>query len=63
MRTPWVNFATYGKPTGLPGEPEWTPYEPSKRRACLVIDKRDTVVADLDAHRRAAWGNEIVGFR
>jgi len=28
-----------------------------------VIDKRDTVVADLDAHRRAAWGNEIVGFR
>ncbi|MFZ0831928.1 MAG: carboxylesterase/lipase family protein [Mycobacterium sp.] len=63
VRTRWVNFATYGKPTGLPGEPEWTRYEPSKRRACLLIDKRDTVVAHLDAHRRAAWGNEIVGFR
>ena len=63
MRTRWVNFATNGKTTGPPGEPEWTPYEPRKRRACLLIDSRDTVVADLDAHRRAAWGNDIVSFR
>jgi len=32
-------------------------------RACLIINKRDAVVHDVDAQIRAAWGSEIVGFR
>jgi para-nitrobenzyl esterase len=62
MRTRWVNFATTGSPAGPPGEPEWTPYGPAER-ACLLIDRRDRVVHDVDAHIRAAWGSEMVGFR
>ena len=62
MRTRWINFATQAKPAGPPGEPEWTPYREADR-ACLIIDKRDAVVRDVDAHIRAAWGSEIVSFR
>lgn len=61
FRTRWINFATQAKPTGPPGEPEWTPYQETDR-ACLIIDKRDTIVHDIDAHTRAAWG-EVVHFR
>ncbi len=49
-------------PPGPSGEPEWTPYQQTDR-ACLIIDKRDTIVHDVDAHIRAAWGTEVVGFR
>ena len=62
VRTRWVNFAAHGKPAGLPGEPEWPPYQ-AKDRACLLIDRCDTVASDIDAHRRAAWGDDIVSFR
>jgi hypothetical protein len=31
-------------------------------RATLVIDKRDSVVDDLDRGIRAAWGDEILSF-
>jgi para-nitrobenzyl esterase len=62
VRTRWINFATQAKPTGPSGEPEWTPYQQTDR-ACLIIDKRDTIVHDVDAHIRAAWGTEVVGFR
>jgi para-nitrobenzyl esterase len=62
VRTRWINFATLGKPAGPAGEPEWTPYQETDR-ACLIIDKRDTVVHDLDAQIRAAWGSEMVSFR
>jgi para-nitrobenzyl esterase len=62
MRTRWINFATQAKPTGPPGEPEWTPYHKADR-ACLIINKRDAVVRDVDAQIRAAWGSEIVSFR
>jgi para-nitrobenzyl esterase len=62
IRTRWLNFATHAKPTGLPGEPEWLPYHDSDR-ACLVIDKRDAVVHDIDEHIRAAWGSEVLNFR
>lgn len=61
VRTRWINFATQTKPTGPAGEPEWTPYQTD--RACLVIDKRDAVEHDIDAHIRATWGSEVVGFR
>jgi para-nitrobenzyl esterase len=62
VRTRWVNFATYGKPAAPDGEPEWTPYQEADR-ACLIIDKRDTIATDLDAPIRAAWGSEMVSFR
>ncbi len=62
VRTRWINFATHGKPAGPAGEPDWTAYQEADR-ACLVIDKRDTVAHDLDAHIRAAWGSEMVSFR
>ncbi len=62
VRTRWINFATQGKPMGMAGEPDWTPYQETDR-ACLVIDKRDALVHDVDAHIRAAWGTKMVGFR
>ncbi|BBX63051.1 carboxylic ester hydrolase [Mycobacterium saskatchewanense] len=62
LRTRWINFATRGEPEGPPGEPDWAPYRPADR-ACLLVNKRDTVARDVDAHIRAAWGSEMVGFR
>jgi para-nitrobenzyl esterase len=58
----WRNFATKGKPLGLDGEPEWLPYQAADR-ACLVIDRQDTVVNDVDLHIRSAWGSEVLSFR
>jgi para-nitrobenzyl esterase len=62
VRTRWINFATHGKPAGPAGEPNWAPYRRADR-ACLIIDKRDRVVRNLDAHIRAAWGSKVVSFR
>ncbi len=62
VRTRWINFATQGKPAGPAGEPDWTPYRETDRY-CLLINKRDNVVHDVDAHIRAAWGSEMVSFR
>jgi para-nitrobenzyl esterase len=62
MRTRWINFAAQGKPQGPAGEPDWTAYQQADR-ACLVIDRHDRVVQDLDAGILAAWGNEMVSFR
>jgi para-nitrobenzyl esterase len=62
VRTRWINFAAHRKPVGPAGEPEWTAYQEADR-ACLIIAKRDTVVRDVDARIRAAWGSEIVSFR
>jgi para-nitrobenzyl esterase len=62
MRARWLNFATQATPIGLPGEPEWVPYYPADR-ACLIIDKHDEVVNDIDVHIRAAWGDEVLSFR
>lgn len=62
MRTRWINFAAHAKPVGLPGEPEWAPYQEADR-ACLIIDKRDRLAYDLDAPIRAAWGNKMLSFR
>ena len=57
-----MNFAAHGRPIGLPGEPEWTPYG-SGDRGVLVIDKQDRVVDDVDRDIRLAWGDQILGFR
>ncbi|MBW0015307.1 carboxylesterase/lipase family protein [Mycobacterium sp.] len=62
VRTRWLNFAAYGKPAGVGGEPDWAPYQVPDR-ACLIIGRRDTVVRDVDAGIRAAWGTEMVSFR
>ncbi|ORX08244.1 carboxylesterase [Mycobacterium szulgai] len=62
VQTRWINFATQAKPAGPAGEPDWPPYEATDR-ACLIIDNRDTLVSDVDGRIRAAWGNEMVGFR
>jgi para-nitrobenzyl esterase len=62
VRTRWINFATQAKPAGPAGEPDWTPYQGTDR-ACLIIDRRDAIVHDVDAHIRAAWGSEVVSFR
>lgn len=62
IRARWVNFATHGKPLGLPDEPYWAPYQEADR-ACLVIDRHDRVVHDLDSHIRQAWGSDAVHFR
>ena len=62
IRTRWVNFAAAAKPIGLPGEPEWMPYQDSDR-ACLIIDNRDRIVHDVDAEIRTAWGSAPVHLR
>jgi para-nitrobenzyl esterase len=62
MQTRWVNFAKYGEPDGPAGEPSWPRYQ-DPERACLLIDKRDTVVHDVDARIRGAWGAQMVSFR
>jgi para-nitrobenzyl esterase len=61
MRARWVSFAAHGAPTGPAGEPVWRPYG-ADDRATLVIDKQDTVVDDLDADVRRAWGDDVLSF-
>jgi para-nitrobenzyl esterase len=62
MRARWVNFAEEAQPNGLPGEPDWPPYHESDR-ACLIIDRRDAIVNDIDLHIRATWGSAVLNFR
>jgi para-nitrobenzyl esterase len=47
---------------GPAGEPDWPPYQVDDP-ACMLIDKRDGVVHDIDARIRSAWGREVVSFR
>jgi para-nitrobenzyl esterase len=62
VRTRWITFAAQGKPQGPAGEPDWTAYQQADR-ACLIIDRHDDVVHDLDARIQTAWGAEVVSFR
>ena len=62
IRGRWVNFATQAKPCGLPGEPEWLPYQEPDRTS-LLIGRQDAVVCDIDSDIRAAWGAEVLNFR
>jgi para-nitrobenzyl esterase len=62
MRARWLNFADQGKPIGLPDEPAWIPYQEADR-ACLLIDRVDSVVNDVDRDIRAIWGNTVLNFR
>ena len=61
MRSRWVNFARHGEPSGSAGDPEWPAYVPDDR-ATLVIDKQDSVIDDLDADVRSAWGDDVLSF-
>ncbi|MCH9729797.1 MAG: carboxylesterase/lipase family protein [Actinomycetia bacterium] len=61
MRARWTNFAATGQPSGLDGEPAWGRYG-ANDRATLVIDKEDSVVDDLDAEVRRAWGDDVLSF-
>ncbi len=62
IRARWTSFAATAKPSGLTGEPDWTPYQEADR-ACLIIDHRDRIENDIDADIRAAWGNDPVHLR
>lgn len=53
MQAAWLGFARDGSPA-LPGV-AWPRYEPRDRRV-MVIDSEFTVVTDLDARQRDAWG-------
>jgi para-nitrobenzyl esterase len=61
VRARWTNFATNNQPSAPGGEPQWRPYA-ADDRATLVIDQQDTVVDDLDAHVRRAWGDDVLSF-
>jgi len=62
VRARWLNFACQGKPIGLPDEPAWIPYQEADR-PCLLIDRVDSVVNDVDRDIRAMWGDEVLYFR
>ena len=61
LRTRWTNFAKHHDPAGPTGEPVWRPYG-ADDRATLVIDKQDSVIDDLDADVRRAWGDDVLSF-
>jgi para-nitrobenzyl esterase len=59
MRARWLSFAVDGDPST--DQPAWRRYR-AEDRATLVIDKQDSVVADLDRDLRTAWGDEVISF-
>lgn len=59
MQARWTGFAATGDPAA-PGAPAWRPYDDD--RATLVIDAQDSVVDDLDAGVRRAWGDDVLSF-
>ncbi|TRW82338.1 carboxylesterase/lipase family protein [Mycolicibacterium sp. 018/SC-01/001] len=61
MRARWTSFARDGAPGAPAAAPQWQPYDDA--RATLVIDRHDSVVDDLDAPVRAAWGDDVLSFR
>jgi para-nitrobenzyl esterase len=62
LRARWLNFAAQAKPIGLPDEPAWIPYQEADR-ACLLINRVDSVVNDVDRDIRVMWGDNVLYFR
>lgn len=64
MQERWAAFAHGRTPDadGVAGAPLWPAYDPAATRATLVIERHDTVVDDLDAALRAAWGDQVLDF-
>ena len=71
MQQRWTAFA-HGQAPDADDAPAWQPYatatrdadeaETASARVTLVIDRRDTVVPDLDGALRAAWGDQVLAF-
>ncbi|PVW06000.1 carboxylesterase [Microbacterium sp. Gd 4-13] len=65
MQQRWTAFAR-GENPDADGATAWEPYRVEGAdpvRATLVIDAHDTLVPDLDAPVRTAWGDEALTFR
>ena len=65
MQQRWVAFA-HGAAPDADGSPAWARFQTGAvegTRATLVIDAHDSLVTDLDAPIRAAWGDEVLTFR
>lgn len=62
MQQRWTAFA-HGRQPDAADAPAWTPYRADGGRETLVIDAHDSLVADLDAPLRAAWGDDVLTFR
>lgn len=60
MQERWTAFVKGQSPDCAQG-PAWPAYDDHKR-ATLVIDATDTVVDDLDAEIRSAWGDNVISF-
>ncbi|KYH44683.1 carboxylesterase/lipase family protein [Branchiibius sp. NY16-3462-2] len=60
MQERWTAFVK-GEEPNCAGGPDWTSYD-HDRRATLVIDAGDTLVDDLDADIRSAWGEQVISF-
>lgn len=68
MQERWTAFAHGLTPdaTAEADAPSWISYSVSASegsRQTLVIERQETLVADLDAPLRAAWGDEVLDFR
>ncbi len=61
MQERWTAFA-HGRTPDATCAPVWQTYD-AQSRATLVIERQDTLVNDLDAPLRAAWGDEVLTFR
>ncbi|SKA80492.1 para-nitrobenzyl esterase [Agreia bicolorata] len=64
MQQRWTAFA-HGRNPDADAAPSWPGYRTSGEedtRQTLVIDVHDSVVADLDASMRAAWGDDVLAF-
>ncbi|RVW02719.1 carboxylesterase/lipase family protein [Rhodococcus xishaensis] len=57
----WLAFAQHAVPAALDGSKHWAPYTP-ETRLTLLIDHRDSLVADPDREMRVAWGDKAMGF-
>lgn len=65
MQQRWAAFV-HGTAPDADGETPWIRYEyvsPESGRQTLVIDHHDTLLSDLDAPLRAAWGDQALTFR
>lgn len=60
MQERWAAFVKGEAPNCADG-PDWTAYDQAQR-ATLVIDSADTLVDDLDAGIRSAWGEQVISF-
>lgn len=61
MQERWTAFA-HGRGPDAEDAPHWPPFSPAAARETLVIARHDTIVPDLDAALRTAWGDDVLDF-